>query len=670
MLPLIYLMVVLFAGLVIVTPLLTIFLLVREARIRRQINELSAENEKRFTKLQRAIGELQSKLAATAQPAATVQPGAPQPAAPSTQTAPPAEKPVVAPPAHQVPVPLPYPVVPTPVPPSREWPAVPPRIETQPPVKQPTQPSIPVAEKKPSLEPAQHPPALPPTAPQPAASLAAALPVSAPPPISPLRTPAPQLTLPQRKKTVASFEETLGTSWFAILGVIMTVIGVALLGKLALQHLEAGGKAFLMYVVSIAILAGGIFLEKRERYQRYGRIAIGGGWALLFFSTFGIHYVPAMHVLDSGVFDSILMLVVAIAMGAHTLRYKSQLVTGLAFLLGYFTVALSQDTVYSLSAGVMLAIGLVIIVRKMAWYQLEVFGILSSYLNHLYWLYGILGIQGAHGRDFPQYQASLALLFFYWLTFRVSYIARDIQTDFEEHISTVSAILNTLLLLGTLKFQSVNPDLAYIALLVLGALEFTFGQLPITKHRRRAFVLLSIMGAALMLAAVPSHYSGNNVAILWLAGAEIFLAAGIIFKEAVFLRLGLFTGLLVGIDLFGFNFFPLAELRAKSEDLVLASGVLFALCAAVFYLNALQVATRWKDSFQGSLDRRLAVIHSYLGAFSAATAAWALFAFDWTAVAFGAIMLGLAAANRKIESRHLQIQCALLGMLTLYRAFV
>ena len=35
----------------------------------------------------------------------------------------------------------------------------------------------------------------------------------------------------------------------------------------------------------------------------------------------------------------------------------------------------------------MLAIGLVTIVLKMGWFELEVFGILSSYLNHLYWLY-------------------------------------------------------------------------------------------------------------------------------------------------------------------------------------------------------------------------------------------------------------------------------------------
>ncbi|PYU57149.1 MAG: hypothetical protein DMG56_22810 [Acidobacteria bacterium] len=339
-------------------------------------------------------------------------------------------------------------------------------------------------------------------------------------------------------------------------------------------------------------------------------------------------------------------------------------------MLGYTTVALSQDTVYSLSAGVFLAIGLVSIVLKMGWFELEVFGILSSYLNHLYWLYRLLGIEGAHGRHFEEYRASLALLFFYWLTFRISYIARNIKTDFEEHISTLAALLNVLLLLGVMKFQSVQPELAYLALLVVGALELSLAQLPITKRRRQAFVVLSVVGATLMLAAVPFHYSGNNVAILWLVGAEAFLAAGIIAKEVVFRHLGLLTGLLVGLHLLGLDFRHLLNLRLANEDPALAAGVLFSLCAVVFYINSLGVGSRWKDLFDGSSGRPLLTIHSYLGAFAAASAAWALFSHDWTALAFGAIMLILAALGRVLESPNLQVQYALLGLLTFYRAMV
>src|SRR5256884_5656568 len=216
----------------------------------------------------------------------------------------------------------------------------------------------------------------------------------------------------------------------------------------------------------------------------------------------------------------------------------------------------------------------------------------------------------------------------YWLIFRISYIARYIKSDCEEHISTLAALLNVLLLLGVMKFQSVQPELAYLALLVVGAFEFTLAQLPITKRRRQAFVVLSVVGATLMLAAVPFHYSGNNVAILWLVGAETFLAAGIIAKEVVFRRLGLLTGLLVGLHLVGVDFHHLLNLRLANEDLALAMGVLFSLCAVVFYTNALGVGSRWKNLFDGSLDRPLLTIHSYLGAFAAPSAAWALFSHD------------------------------------------
>ncbi len=291
-------------------------------------------------------------------------------------------------------------------------------------------------------------------------------------------------------KSVSAIEETLGTNWLNKLGIIILVVGVALFGIYELGALGPLGKVGISYLASAFLLVGGIFLEKNERYRLLGRTGIGGGWALFFFSTFAIYHVAAMHVLDSLTLDCILMLAVAIAMAAHTLRYRSQFVTGLAFLLGFPTVALSQDTVYSLSAGVVLAIGLVSIVLKMGWFELEVFGILSSYLNHLYWLYRILGIEGAHGRHFEEYHASLLLLFFYWLIFRISYIARHIKTDFEEHISTLAALLNVLLLLGVMKFQSVQPELAYLALLVVGAFEFSLAQLPVTKRRRQAFVVL------------------------------------------------------------------------------------------------------------------------------------------------------------------------------------
>ena len=483
---------------------------------------------------------------------------------------------------------------------------------------------------------------------------------------------APKPTFQQRLKTVSSIEETLGTNWLYKLGIISIVIGVALFGIREFGTLGPLGKASISYFTALLLLAGGIALEKRERYRLIGRGGIGGGWALLFFTTYAIYYVEAMRLFPPDVtwltLDCALMLFVAVAMGLHTLRYRSQFVTGLAFLLGYFTVALSQNSVYSLAAGAFLAIGLVSIVLKMGWFELEVFGILSTYLTHLYWLYHLLGPNGAEGRAFPECHASLTILLFYWLIFRFSYVRRSIKSDFEEHVSTAAAVLNMMLLLGCLKFQSVEPTLAYIALFAVGAVEFICAQLPATKRRREAFIVLTVAGAALMLAAVPSHYSDDHIAILWLVGTEVFLIAGSLVKEVVFRRIGLLTGLLVGIRLIGFEFRDLVSLRTQGEKLELSAGILFAFCAVAFYLNALGIGSRWKEFFESPFDRSALNVHSYLGAFASATAAWALFTQDWTAVAFAALMLTLAAIGRSLQSRELQVQYGLFGILAFFRA--
>jgi hypothetical protein len=708
--PMAELLLVLFGLLLIVTPFLTLFLLVKHNKLRAELDQLKEENSKHHNSFQREVADLKRQLSAAVHPPLpVVSEPAQRPATPAVAVK---ETPVPAPrvdvpasvklPASvSFPLPekqpepqqpqkpqVPAPIAPTPVPialattPAQKLPVPPAPVEPKPVLpaaaKTPIEikPAAPVApaQTTPSSNPSHQPPA--PSTPAPASRVPAQIPpaaaarVSVPPPISPYGVPAPKPTFQQRMKTVSAIEETLGTNWLNKLGIIILVVGVALFGIYELGALGPLGKVGISYLAAAFLLGGGIYLEKNERYRLLGRTGIGGGWALFFFSTYAIHHVAAMRVLNSLTIDCILMLVVAGAMAAHTLRYRSQFVTGLAFLLGYTTVALSQDTVYSLSAGVVLAIGLVSIVLKMGWFELEVFGILSSYLNHLYWLYRILGIEGAQGRHFQEYHASLALLFFYWISFRLSYVFRSVKTDFEEHISTLAALLNVLLLLGVMKFQSVQPELAYLALLLVGALEFSLAQLPITRRRRQAFVVLSVVGATLMLAAVPFHYSGNNVAILWLVGAEAFLAAGVIVKEVVFRRLGLLTGLLVGLHLVGVDFRQLIALRASSESLSLAAGVLFALCAVVFYVNALGVGSRWKDLFDNSSDRPLLTIHSYLGAFAAASAAWALFSYDWTALAFATTMLTLAALCRAVDSPHLQGQYALMGALAVYRAAV
>lgn len=517
----------------------------------------------------------------------------------------------------------------------------------------------------------------PPVAPVPARAPAAPPRPAPPVPAAPTPRPGPSFaayerepareSVFQRLRTNLPLEQFLGMNLFAKIGIVLLVLGLALLGRMALVAMGPAARVVLIYAISAAMLTGGILLERRERYHLLGHTGIGGGWALLFFTTYAMHNVAAMTVMRSNTLDCILMLIVAAAMVAHTLRYRSELVTGLAFLLAFSTVAMSQNSVYALLAGVILALGIAAISLYMKWFGLEVFGIVASFANHFYWLHKLYP-DGFAGHSFPQFWPSAIILVLYWAVFRVSYVIRKIDSPRQEALSTVAALANTMLLLGVMKFQSTHPELAFYALLGIGAMEFLFGQLPITRRRKAAFALLTVVGTLLVFAAVPFKFSGNNIALIWMVAAEGLLVAGIVQREMLFRRLGLLAGGLTGL-LILFEAREIVELRLSSEVLLLKDGILLLSCSVLYCCNAFYLRGKWHDFF-GELDGGLAAVQSYLGGVTAFLGAWAIFTSDWTAVAWAALLLGAAFGGRRLKNSALVLQAWALSGAVLIRAAV
>lgn len=463
----------------------------------------------------------------------------------------------------------------------------------------------------------------------------------------------PRKSFAEWLRSTLPLEEVLGMNLFAKIGIVLLVLGFALLGRVALISMGPGARVAMIYAAAAALLGGGIWLERKERYRLVGRTGIGGGWALLFFTTYAMHHVDAMMVMNSNTLNCVLLLGVAMAMVAHTLRYQSQLVTGLAFLLAFSTVAISQDSVYALVAGVILAAGIVTIALRMKWYELEVFGILASYVNHFYWLYQLYP-DGVTGHAFPQFWPSAIILVFYWAIFRFSYVVRGIRTPRDEAVSTIAALLNTMLLLAVMKFQSTRPELAFYALLGLGALEFFCGQLSATRRRRPAFILLTVIGTLLIFAAVPFKFSGNNIALFWMIAAEALLITGIVQAEVLFRRLGLLAGIVTGL-LVIYEAGSIIEFRQTSQSPRVQDGILLFVCSALFYLNAHFMRRRWKHLFT-ALDGSLITTQSYIGGVTAFLGVWCAFAGDWTALGWAALLLGAALGKRYLDDKHLMAQ--------------
>jgi uncharacterized membrane protein len=496
-------------------------------------------------------------------------------------------------------------------------------------------------------------------------------------PVTPLSQPGfaatkPGPSLADRLKSSLDVEEILGTNWLNKLGIVILVLGVAFFLAYQLKTLGPAGKVLVGFATGGVMLGAGIWFDRRERYRILARAGIGGGWALLFFTTYAMYHVPAAQVLSSQAADLLLMLAVAAAMVAHTLRYRSQVVTGLAFLLAFLTVTISHSNVYSLSAGAVLAAGMVVIVGRMQWFELEVFGILASYLNHYLWLRPIIEPMQGNRHPFPEFAASAGILVLYWLIFRVSYVFRRPSDERQEQLSTASALLNPALLLALFKYQSTHPEWAFWALLAIGAIETLLGQLPITRRRRSAVIVLSTLGVVLLIAAFPFRYSGTRLSVLWLMEAEALLLVGVWTKEVVFRRLGMLAGLLVSGQMIGVDAARIFGRRMDGADLRPDFGltIVFVVAAAVFYANAHWVLRRWADRFAREIDRRVMQRLSYASAVMLLIAAWIAFPEAWTAVAWCTVGLGLAVAGRRFASPELAYQANFLALASVLRVLL
>jgi len=491
---------------------------------------------------------------------------------------------------------------------------------------------------------------------------------SAPIPPPPMNVPSPDEfeTRASARERIFSLEERLGANWLNKLGIAILVIGLAFFLALKLETWGPAGKVITGYAVSLALLAGGVWLEQKAIYRVFARGGIGGGWALAFFTTFALHHIAAARVLDSLAADLVLMLIVASGMVAHSLRYRSQTVTGLAFMLGFATLLTSHlegadgTVVFSLTASVVLAVALVVVTTVYHWAWLELAGMIAVYGSHLVWLTRVLPDNRA---AFTEFWPSTVLILIYWMIFRLAYVLRTPRDQKEENLSSLSAVFNSIGVLGLLKYQSAHPEWAFWALMALGAVEMGLA-FRVRSRRRQAFVVLSTIATVLLISAVPLKFHGVSWPVLWLVEAQILAVCGLRLGEPVFRRLGLLAGLVTGGVLAFYDIVPLLWFRLNYPDahhhLTLTASLVLA--ATLYWIHAEVYPRRWPQIAAAEVEALALKVTSWLGLAAAATALWVVLPDMWVPVGWLALVLILAAAGHKFGGVVLALEADLLAL--------
>ena len=185
--------------------------------------------------------------------------------------------------------------------------------------------------------------------------------VPSPPPLpEPPPVPRPEPALPpeipvfareaaepepvREPKSAKEWEAIVGGNWINKLGVFLLVVGIALLLGYGFTQTGPAGRAAIGVFVSAVMLGAGVFCERRPQYRIFGRGLLGGGWAALYFTTYAMQALVAARVIYDPWLGGVLLLAVATGMILHSLRYRSQTVTGLAYFLAFVTLAITPVT--------------------------------------------------------------------------------------------------------------------------------------------------------------------------------------------------------------------------------------------------------------------------------------------------------------------------------------
>lgn len=238
---------------------------------------------------------------------------------------------------------------------------------------------------------------------------------AAAPPALPLKPSVFEQLRERLREQMASqeWEAMVGGSWLNKLGMLILVIGLALFLGYSLAYLGPAGRIAVGFVVSGVILACGVVLERRARYVMFARGLIGGGWAALYFTTYAMHGLEASRVIEDPLVGMLLLGAAAVGMVVHSLRYRSEIVTGLAYFIGFVTIAISPVSGFSVAASVPLAGSLLFLAHKFSWVNMAVAGVIATYGTYALG-YGALAATGPVLSNFLSGQSALVI---YWLLF-------------------------------------------------------------------------------------------------------------------------------------------------------------------------------------------------------------------------------------------------------------
>jgi hypothetical protein len=385
------------------------------------------------------------------------------------------------------------------------------------------------------------------------------------------------------------WEAVVGGSWLNKVGALSLVIGIALFLSYSVTKLGPSGRVAVALGLSFSLLAGGVILERRARYLVFARGLLGGGWAALYSTAYAMYALPAAQVVRDPWLAGVLLTGVAAGMIVHSLRYRSQVVTGLAYFAAFVALAITPVKPFAVVALVPLAASLLFLAYRFSWFPMALFGLVATY--------GTAISRSTGTSPLVETQCILAA---YWVLFEAFDILRSAKRRALTASSQCLFPLNAMFFVGlsAWKWNSAAPDsmywffagaaAAYLAGAILRGAIRRPSSFPETadwlERALSGYPAAITVATALGAVSVLLGFSGFRINLALLAEAELLFLAGLLLGERYLRQL---AGGVFGMSLAKLLFMDVPEPGTVivRHMQVQAWTPIALLTTAVFYLN-------------------------------------------------------------------------------------
>jgi len=328
-------------------------------------------------------------------------------------------------------------------------------------------------------------------------------------------------------KVRIDLEKFIGENLINKIGIIITVIGVAIGARYSIEHdlISPLTRIILGYISGIGLL--GIGIRLKNNFESYSAVLVSGAVAIMYFITY---FAYSYYELIPQLFSFALMVIFTIFTVLAAISYKRQIIAHLGLVGAYAVPFLLSDG--SGNAAVLFTyiaiinVGILVISFKKYWKSLYFVSFSLTWIIFLFWFVAAYEIA-------EHFSLALTFLSIFFTTFYLTFLAYKLLKKEAFNIGDILLILfNSFIFYGIgyaiLNNHETGAQLLGLFTIFNAIIHFVVGAIVFRQKLADRNIFYLVVGLVLVFVtiAIPVQLDGNWVSLLWVGEAALLFWIG------------------------------------------------------------------------------------------------------------------------------------------------